>query len=88
MHQKTSDDHVVIKAIGLMSVGKHISVLGFSETTLRTDFVQILVFSEHSAGEKPKKLRSYSHSNIHLSLVFSLAHEQNFVTTLKTPLQN
>lgn len=58
-----------------MSLGKQTSVKGFSSTTLRTDFVQILVLCEHSTGEKPKMLSSYLHTrDIYLSLVFSLAH--------------
>lgn len=75
-----------------MSTGKQTSLINYSSTTLRTDFVQILAFIEHSTGERGRKimLSSYSYIQEHifvLNFPVGCFTELN-VTILKTPLMN
>lgn len=71
-----------------MSVGKQANLMDFSSTTPRTDFVQILVFSEHSGGGgKAVKLTFKLQEHIFFPS-FLLGLAELYVTIFKTPLMN
>lgn len=73
-----------------MSVGKQANLMDFSSATPRTDFVQILVFSEHSGGGgggKAVKLTFILQEHIFFPS-FLLGLAELYVTIFKTPLMN